>query len=232
MVEASEGLSGTERSTGCRTSDAQQGAGRRAEEPVAAAVYDDDVDSLGDDDDDDLDDVEDMGEPTDSEEELSGRLAAVTSLPPRAGMSELDSVPHGMGSAGVAAGLALGGGPLTAPVRAQSPRTARRLRNREAAARMRARQKERMQQLELRRADLERQVTTLEQELNMVRRQNNPSSPSIRVLAKMIDDMTQVEGTMLDAIGQCQELVRILEALYQQRMEQQRQPQPQPQQQP
>ncbi|PIA14065.1 hypothetical protein COEREDRAFT_89023 [Coemansia reversa NRRL 1564] len=95
----------------------------------------------------------------------------------------------------------------------QSPRTARRQRNRLAAARMRTRQKQHLAQLERRKEGLERRAAQLEEELRMVQRQNSPFDSSIDKLAEMIDDLTKVEHTMLTGIDECKSLLRNLESL-------------------
>ncbi|KAJ2608988.1 hypothetical protein H4S08_004242 [Coemansia sp. RSA 1365] len=95
----------------------------------------------------------------------------------------------------------------------QSPRTARRQRNRLAAARMRTRQKQHLAQLERRKEGLERRAAQLEEELRMVQRQNSPFDSSYDKLAEMIDDLTKVEHTMLTGIDECKSLLRNLESL-------------------
>ncbi|KAJ2805049.1 hypothetical protein H4R20_002251 [Coemansia guatemalensis] len=97
--------------------------------------------------------------------------------------------------------------------RAQSPRTARRQRNRLAAARMRTRQKQHLAQLEKRKEGLERRAAQLEEELRMVQRQNSPYNSSIDKLAEMVDDLTRVEHTMLTGIDECKSLLQNLESL-------------------
>ncbi|KAJ1853825.1 hypothetical protein GGH12_004566 [Coemansia sp. RSA 1822] len=102
--------------------------------------------------------------------------------------------------------------------RPNSPRTARRIRNREAATRMRSRQKQHMAELEKRKETLERRAAQLEEELRMVQRQNNPLNSSIEMLSEMIDDLSQVEYTMLSGIEECRVLLQGLEGLYKQRL--------------
>ncbi|KAJ2408680.1 hypothetical protein J3F80_001906 [Coemansia sp. RSA 2526] len=104
------------------------------------------------------------------------------------------------------------------PKRPNSPRTARRIRNREAATRMRSRQKQHMAELEKRKEALERRAAQLEEELRMVQRQNNPLNSSIEMLSEMIDDLSQVEYTMLSGIEECRVLLQGLEGLYKQRL--------------
>ncbi|KAJ2658589.1 hypothetical protein IW148_004634 [Coemansia sp. RSA 1199] len=104
------------------------------------------------------------------------------------------------------------------PKRPNSPRTARRIRNREAATRMRSRQKQHMAELEKRKETLERRAAQLEEELRMVQRQNNPLNSSIEMLSEMIDDLSQVEYTMLSGIEECRVLLQGLEGLYKQRL--------------
>ncbi|KAJ2007601.1 hypothetical protein H4R26_000680 [Coemansia thaxteri] len=106
--------------------------------------------------------------------------------------------------------------------RASSPRSARRLRNRLAAARMRTRQKQHLVELEKRKEELERRAAELEGELRLVQRKNNPLNASIDKLAEMIDDLTKVESTMLHGIDECKGLLQSLEVLYESRKQQQR----------
>ncbi|KAJ2722919.1 hypothetical protein GGI07_002995 [Coemansia sp. Benny D115] len=101
--------------------------------------------------------------------------------------------------------------------RPPSPRSARRLRNRLAAARMRTRQKQHLEDLEQRKEVLERQAAALEEELQQLQRNNNPLNTSIDALAEMIDDLTNVEFTMLSGIDECKGLLQNLERLYQDR---------------
>ncbi|KAJ2806124.1 hypothetical protein H4S07_003875, partial [Coemansia furcata] len=86
--------------------------------------------------------------------------------------------------------------------RAQSPRSARRLRNRLAAARMRTRQKQQLVELEKRKSDLERRASELQLELNNMQRKNNPLNSSIDKLTEMIEELTKVEYTMLTGIDE------------------------------
>ncbi|KAJ1826733.1 hypothetical protein LPJ73_008935 [Coemansia sp. RSA 2703] len=101
--------------------------------------------------------------------------------------------------------------------RAPSPKSARRLRNRLAAARMRTRQKQHLEELERRKAELERRAADLESELRQIQRKNNPLNASIDQLAQMIDDLTKVEFTMLSGIDECKGLLQNLERIYQER---------------
>ncbi|KAJ1721874.1 hypothetical protein LPJ53_003654 [Coemansia erecta] len=101
--------------------------------------------------------------------------------------------------------------------RAPSPKSARRLRNRLAAARMRTRQKQHLEELERRKAELERRAAELESELRQIQRKNNPLNASIDQLAQMIDDLTRVEFTMLSGIDECKGLLQNLERIYQER---------------
>ncbi|KAJ2066742.1 hypothetical protein GGH13_005592, partial [Coemansia sp. S155-1] len=87
--------------------------------------------------------------------------------------------------------------------RAQSPRSARRLRNRLAAARMRTRQKQQLVELEKRKSELERRASDLQRELHDMQRKNNPLNSSIDKLTEMIDELTKVECTMLTGIDEC-----------------------------
>ncbi|KAJ2746121.1 hypothetical protein GGI20_001606 [Coemansia sp. BCRC 34301] len=119
------------------------------------------------------------------------------------------------------ADLAGPGGSSNAIGRAQSPRSARRLRNRLAAARMRTRQKQQLVQLEKRKSDLERRAKELETELLTIQQKNNPLNSSIDKLAEMIDDLTKVEFTMLTGIDECKGLLQNLEQLYESRKQQQ-----------
>ncbi|KAJ2703922.1 hypothetical protein FB645_003688 [Coemansia sp. IMI 203386] len=98
--------------------------------------------------------------------------------------------------------------------RAQSPRSARRLRNRLAAARMRTRQKQHLEELEKRKEQLELKAAELENELRLIQRKNNPLNASIDKLAEMIDDLTKVEFTMLSGIDECKGLLQNLEKIY------------------
>ncbi|KAI7830159.1 hypothetical protein BX661DRAFT_181213 [Kickxella alabastrina] len=95
-----------------------------------------------------------------------------------------------------------------------SPRSIRRLRNRMAAARMRTRQKQHLEDLEQRKEKLEQQAANLESELRAVQRKNNPLNSSIDKLSEMIDDLTKVESTMLSGIDECKSLLKNLERLY------------------
>ncbi|KAJ2792128.1 hypothetical protein GGI18_000648 [Coemansia linderi] len=113
--------------------------------------------------------------------------------------------------------------------RAQSPRSARRYRNRLAAARMRSRQKQQLVELEKRKGDLERRAAELQLELQDIQRKNNPLNSSIDKLAGMIDDLTKVECTMLTGIDECKSLLQNLEKLYESKQQKQQQ-QPQQQQ--
>ncbi|KAJ1899956.1 hypothetical protein LPJ66_001785 [Kickxella alabastrina] len=97
---------------------------------------------------------------------------------------------------------------------AASPRSIRRLRNRMAAARMRTRQKQHLEDLERRKEKLEQQAADLESELRAVQRKNNPLNSSIGKLSEMIDDLTKVESTMLSGIDECKSLLQNLERLY------------------
>ncbi|KAJ2779933.1 hypothetical protein GGI15_003722 [Coemansia interrupta] len=101
--------------------------------------------------------------------------------------------------------------------RPPSPKSARRLRNRLAAARMRTRQKQHLEELERRKAELERRAAELESELRQIQRKNNPLNASIDQLAQMIDDLTKVEFTMLSGIDECKGLLQNLERIYQER---------------
>ncbi|KAJ2052375.1 hypothetical protein H4S04_001368 [Coemansia sp. S16] len=119
--------------------------------------------------------------------------------------------------------------------RAQSPRSARRLRNRLAAARMRTRQKQQLVELEKRKSELERRASDLQRELHDMQRKNNPLNSSIDKLTEMIDELTKVECTMLTGIDECKGLLQNLEKLYESKQQRQQpqpqlQPQPQPQQ--
>ncbi|KAJ2910793.1 hypothetical protein GGI21_000510 [Coemansia aciculifera] len=116
-----------------------------------------------------------------------------------------------------------GGGGNSTTTRAQSPRSARRLRNRLAAARMRTRQKQQLVQLEKRKSDLERRATELESELRSIQQKNNPLNSSIDRLAEMIDELTKVEFTMLTGIDECKGLLQNLEKLYETKQQQQQQ---------
>ncbi|KAJ1805374.1 hypothetical protein LPJ75_005331 [Coemansia sp. RSA 2598] len=104
--------------------------------------------------------------------------------------------------------------PAATGERAQSPRSARRLRNRLAAARMRTRQKQHLEELEKRKEQLEKKAAELENELRMIQRKNNPLNSSIDKLAEMIDDLTKVEFTMLSGIDECKGLLQNLEKIY------------------
>ncbi|KAJ1664938.1 hypothetical protein IW140_002737 [Coemansia sp. RSA 1813] len=101
--------------------------------------------------------------------------------------------------------------------RAQSPRSTRRIRNRLAAARMRTRQKQHLEELEQRKKELERRAAELEDELRATQSQNNPLTSSIDTLATMIDDLTNVEQTMLSGIDECKMLLQNLETLLKER---------------
>ncbi|KAI9501424.1 hypothetical protein GGI25_004483 [Coemansia spiralis] len=102
-------------------------------------------------------------------------------------------------------------------MRAPSPRSARRIRNRLAAARMRTRQKQHLAELEQRKANLERRAADLEEELHSLQSKNNPLSSSIDELADMIDNLTKVEYTMLSGINECRSLLESLEKLFEER---------------
>ncbi|KAJ2546776.1 hypothetical protein EV175_005476 [Coemansia sp. RSA 1933] len=97
--------------------------------------------------------------------------------------------------------------------RAQSPRSTRRIRNRLAAARMRNRQRQHLEELEQRKRELEQRAADLEDELRSTQSQNNPLTSSIDTLATMIDDLTSVEQTMLSGIDECKALLHSLESL-------------------
>ncbi|KAJ2816119.1 hypothetical protein FBU31_006692, partial [Coemansia sp. 'formosensis'] len=111
--------------------------------------------------------------------------------------------------------------------RAQSPRSARRLRNRLAAARMRTRQKQQLVELEKRKSDLERRASELQLELNNMQRKNNPLNSSIDKLTEMIEELTKVEYTMLTGIDECKGLLQNLEKLYESKQPHQQQQQQQ-----
>ncbi|KAJ1954240.1 hypothetical protein EC988_002539, partial [Linderina pennispora] len=123
---------------------------------------------------------------------------------------------HGYHDGQDAAGPAGGQGDnVEEPVaRPHSPRSARRVRNRLAAARMRTRQKQHLAELEQRKTALEERASALEQELLELQRQNNPLDMSIVKLAGMIDDLTKVEFSMLSGIDECKTLLQNLEQLY------------------
>ncbi|KAJ2657557.1 hypothetical protein IWW48_004469 [Coemansia sp. RSA 1200] len=97
--------------------------------------------------------------------------------------------------------------------RAQSPRSTRRIRNRLAAARMRTRQKQHLEDLEQRKMELEQRAAELEEELREAQSRNNPLTQSIQNLASMIDELTSVESTMLTGIDECKSLLLNLERL-------------------
>ncbi|KAJ1786863.1 hypothetical protein LPJ59_005844 [Coemansia sp. RSA 2399] len=101
--------------------------------------------------------------------------------------------------------------------RGQSPRSTRRIRNRLAAARMRNRQKQHLEELEQRKRDLELRAAELEDELRATQSQNNPVTSSIDTLATMIDDLTSVEQAMLSGIDECKSLLQNLEAVVKKR---------------
>ncbi|KAJ1727860.1 hypothetical protein LPJ72_005733 [Coemansia sp. Benny D160-2] len=97
--------------------------------------------------------------------------------------------------------------------RAQSPRSTRRIRNRMAAARMRTRQKQHLEDLEQRKTELEQRAAELEEELREAQSRNNPLTQSIENLTSMIDELTSVENTMLTGIDECKSLLLNLERL-------------------
>ncbi|KAJ1953802.1 hypothetical protein GGI12_005936, partial [Dipsacomyces acuminosporus] len=69
-------------------------------------------------------------------------------------------------------------------------------------------------ELEQRKAELERRASELKKELREIQMQNNPLNSSIDKLAEMIEDLTKVEFTMLEGIGECKDLLQSLEKLY------------------
>ncbi|KAJ2845122.1 hypothetical protein IWW36_004917 [Coemansia brasiliensis] len=88
--------------------------------------------------------------------------------------------------------------------RPQSPRSMRRRRNREAAARMRSRQKQQLVTLEDRKEMLEQRAAELEEELRVLQRQSDPYKNQISCLHELVDCITETERSMLKEIDQCQ----------------------------
>ncbi|KAJ2632718.1 hypothetical protein H4R22_001043 [Coemansia sp. RSA 1290] len=88
--------------------------------------------------------------------------------------------------------------------RPQSPRSMRRRRNREAAARMRSRQKQQLVTLEDRKEMLEQRAAELEEELRALQRQSDPYKNQILCLHELVDCIAETERSMLREIDQCQ----------------------------